>query len=90
MKIIIPFNNVTEQELLELKLRIEKAKKAKAYTHVKSLSTRLHILKMHSDRIKEMNRRDDNKPLSPCIKFDKHYQAIDVYRPVVWNSNVSF
>jgi len=84
MKIAISFNNVSEKELLSLKLRIEKAKKAKIPAHVKALSTRLHLLKMHSDRIKELNKRDDNKPLSPSIKVGKIYNSIEMTKPVVW------
>lgn len=70
--------------ILNMKLRIDKARKLGQERNVKSLTTRLHLMKMKADESEEKGLRDDNKPASPCIKKGFQYKVINIIKPVAW------
>jgi hypothetical protein len=76
--------------ILQMKLRIDRARRAGNERNVKSLTTRLHLMKIKADKNEEQfpKWRNDNKPASPTIRklVQKgfQYKTIEIIRPVAW------
>ncbi len=74
--------------ILKMKLRIDKMRKLGNERNVKSLTTKLHLMKIKADELEEKKWRDDNKPAPPSIKNGLQYQTIEIIRPVAWKGVV--